>query len=535
MLNLEKFGGDVSGRRAAITGPQRQDAAVGSPIAYEEVDYLGADAWALLSAETQAWARGSAGEAIRDPHSGRSDEHWYCSVTTDRRAGAPRTAGRTAEYVLVSFGKRGLAVSTGATANFVAGPGSTRWTSARFDVPVDPSQIRHDHRVAAGPTGGDPADPAAASPFGGLLRPDFEARFGNLPAPTQLFWCNRSSPAAGPRPRPTLRPPCPCPATSTGKRPGLTYSTLAGLRSPTVSAPSRIAVGFVAPNFGTNRRRPAPFWALPGGCPPGWHLRSSRLPPWFRASPSVAASPPETLYQILQVDKCAQTEVIQAAYYRLARLYHPDSGSTPDPERMKRINQAWETLESVSKRATYDASLRQEETNSPEDQTPEAVSFGAPGWGETVVDRPYPPFPGPAQPTAWRQAPISSGPSPYQPGYYPPGPYGPGYGQPEAIYPPWNAPSPRKVTNTWAVVSFVLALTWIFYLGSALAVVFGFVALHDIKRRTGQRGRAWAITGIVIGGLALAQLAVFIYVAAASRQSTAAAISGLLTAVAGRA
>lgn len=187
MLNLEKFGGDVSSRRAAIAVPQRQDAAVGSPIAYEEVDYLGPDAWALLSAETQAWARGSAGEAIRDPHSGRSDEHWYCSVATDRRAGAPRTAGRTAEYVLVSFGKRGLAVSTGATANFVAGPGSTRWTSARFDVPVDPSQIRHDHRVAAGPTGGDPADPAAVSPFGGLLRPDFEARFGNLPAPTQLF------------------------------------------------------------------------------------------------------------------------------------------------------------------------------------------------------------------------------------------------------------------------------------------------------------------------------------------------------------
>lgn len=131
--------------------------------------------------------------------------------------------------------------------------------------------------------------------------------------------------------------------------------------------------------------------------------------------------------------------------------------------------------------------------------------------------------------------PARAGPAPYQPGYYPPGPYGPGFGQPEAIYPPWNAPSPRRVRNTWAVVSFVLALTWIFYLGSALAVVFGFVALHDIKRHTGQRGRAWAIAGIVIGGLALAQLAVFIYVAAASRQSTAAAIPGLLTAVARRA
>jgi hypothetical protein len=60
-------------------------------------------------------------------------------------------------------------------------------------------------------------------------------------------------------------------------------------------------------------------------------------------------------YKILQVDSEAEFEVIEAAYRRLARKYHPDV--SPDPEsqdRMVRINQAWELLRDPVKRAAVD-------------------------------------------------------------------------------------------------------------------------------------------------------------------------------------
>lgn len=60
-------------------------------------------------------------------------------------------------------------------------------------------------------------------------------------------------------------------------------------------------------------------------------------------------------YKILQVDPEAEDEVIEAAYKRLARKYHPDV--SPDPasvERMVRINQAWEMLRDPVRRAAVD-------------------------------------------------------------------------------------------------------------------------------------------------------------------------------------
>jgi len=60
-------------------------------------------------------------------------------------------------------------------------------------------------------------------------------------------------------------------------------------------------------------------------------------------------------YKVLQVDSEAEVEVIEAAYRRLARKYHPDV--SPDPEsqaRMVRINQAWELLRDPIKRAAVD-------------------------------------------------------------------------------------------------------------------------------------------------------------------------------------
>lgn len=61
----------------------------------------------------------------------------------------------------------------------------------------------------------------------------------------------------------------------------------------------------------------------------------------------------DDLYELLEVSPRASGEVIQAAYRRLARTYHPD-GEAPDPEKMVRLNRAFEVLGDPAKRAEYD-------------------------------------------------------------------------------------------------------------------------------------------------------------------------------------
>jgi curved DNA-binding protein CbpA len=60
-------------------------------------------------------------------------------------------------------------------------------------------------------------------------------------------------------------------------------------------------------------------------------------------------------YKTLQVDPEAEDEVIEAAYKRLARKYHPDVAPGPEAQdRMVRINQAWEMLRDPGRRAAVD-------------------------------------------------------------------------------------------------------------------------------------------------------------------------------------
>ncbi len=60
-------------------------------------------------------------------------------------------------------------------------------------------------------------------------------------------------------------------------------------------------------------------------------------------------------YKILQVDSEAEDEVIQAAYRRLARKYHPDLATAPDAAaRMTAINVAWELIGEPPARRAYD-------------------------------------------------------------------------------------------------------------------------------------------------------------------------------------
>lgn len=57
-------------------------------------------------------------------------------------------------------------------------------------------------------------------------------------------------------------------------------------------------------------------------------------------------------YEILGVPRNASQEEIKAAFRRLAMKYHPDRGG--DPEKFKKINEAYQTLSNPETRAQYD-------------------------------------------------------------------------------------------------------------------------------------------------------------------------------------
>jgi len=125
--------------------------------------------------------------------------------------------------------------------------------------------------------------------------------------------------------------------------------------------------------------------------------------------------------------------------------------------------------------------------------------------GENPPPQPAPPaqsYPPPPLP------PSGSTPPPYPPPPYPPPP-----SSPRSPYP--TAPYQAVRTSGLAIASMVLGIVWIFWLGSVLAVIFGHVALSQIKRSMGALGgRGMAIAGLVLGYLGLATLALVIVLAA---------------------
>ena len=75
-------------------------------------------------------------------------------------------------------------------------------------------------------------------------------------------------------------------------------------------------------------------------------------------------------------------------------------------------------------------------------------------------------------------------------------------------YPPAQAPQ-RYSTNGLAVGSLVAGLLWFFWVGSVAAVVFGHVALNQIKASEGREtGSGMAIAGLVLGYLQILGLIV---------------------------
>ena len=109
------------------------------------------------------------------------------------------------------------------------------------------------------------------------------------------------------------------------------------------------------------------------------------------------------------------------------------------------------------------------------------------------------------------------------PGYGPAGgppqaPYGPPPGFPGHGYPPpYGYGYPPRRTNGFAVASMVLGIVWLYWIGSILALVFGYVARAQIRER-GEGGDGMAIAGIVLGwiGVGILGLALFAGIAASS-------------------
>ncbi len=93
--------------------------------------------------------------------------------------------------------------------------------------------------------------------------------------------------------------------------------------------------------------------------------------------------------------------------------------------------------------------------------------------------------------------------------------------------PPPEGGSPPPVlvrggqTNGFAVASLVLGILWIFWIGSILALVFGFIAKSQIDRSNGaQAGSGLAIAGIVLGCIGVCTLILVIFFGDTSFESS---------------
>ena len=73
-------------------------------------------------------------------------------------------------------------------------------------------------------------------------------------------------------------------------------------------------------------------------------------------------------------------------------------------------------------------------------------------------------------------------------------------GAPAAAGRPAAGGGATKSTNGLAIASMVLGILWVYWIGSILALIFGYVAKGQIAAAGGtQGGRGMAIAGIVLG------------------------------------
>lgn len=104
----------------------------------------------------------------------------------------------------------------------------------------------------------------------------------------------------------------------------------------------------------------------------------------------------------------------------------------------------------------------------------------------------------------WRNAPPPPGSSPPPPGPWAPPPAGNQYPGPP---PPYYAP--QRAVNGMAIASMVLGIVWIYWIGSVLALVFGYIAKRQIAERN-ESGSGMATAGIVLGWVGVGFLVLFV-------------------------
>jgi hypothetical protein len=137
-------------------------------------------------------------------------------------------------------------------------------------------------------------------------------------------------------------------------------------------------------------------------------------------------------------------------------------------------------------------------------------SYPAPdAWGSPTAGQNPAPYGGyPAQPQGTPYGPPMQQPAPYGPPYGPP--YGQHYGQPYGYpYPP------QQRTNGLAIASMVLGILWLYWIGSILALVFGYIARRQIRER-GESGGGMATAGIVLGWIGVGFIVVAVVVGIAA-------------------
>jgi hypothetical protein len=121
---------------------------------------------------------------------------------------------------------------------------------------------------------------------------------------------------------------------------------------------------------------------------------------------------------------------------------------------------------------------------------------------------------GPQAPAGWYADPQNPGQQRYWSGTAwttgPPPPYPP-YPQ----YPPGVPPYliRKQSTNGFAIASMVLGIVWIYWIGSILALVFGYIAKRQIAASNGaEGGDGMATAGIVLGWIGIAALIALIVI-----------------------
>jgi len=95
------------------------------------------------------------------------------------------------------------------------------------------------------------------------------------------------------------------------------------------------------------------------------------------------------------------------------------------------------------------------------------------------------------------------------------------YGQPGGYPQQYGAPVgypyvPALKTNGMAIAAMVLGILWVYWIGSILALVFGYIARNQIRER-GEGGAGMAVAGIVLGWVGIGILVIVLIVALGAR------------------